>query len=57
MSEGRCFSKAAISGALQEVWPPTMAPCFVAVVERVRALKIRKEEVRRIEGRDVMQEV
>lgn len=30
-SAGRCFSKASISGALQEVWPPTMAPTFVAV--------------------------
>ena len=30
-SSGRCFSKAAISGALQEVWPPTIAPCLVAV--------------------------
>jgi len=40
MSDGRCFSKAAISGALQEVWPPTMAPCFVAVVVAcVRALR------------------
>lgn len=29
-SEGRCFSKAAISGALHEVWPPTIAPNFVA---------------------------
>lgn len=33
-SSGRCFSKAAISGALQEVCPPTMAPSFVAV-ERI----------------------
>lgn len=30
-SSGRCFSKAAISGALQEVCPPTIAPSFVAV--------------------------
>jgi hypothetical protein len=30
-SSGRCFSKAAISGALQEVCPPTIAPCLVAV--------------------------
>jgi hypothetical protein len=29
-SAGRCFSNAAISGALQDVWPPTIAPCFVA---------------------------
>ena len=29
-SAGRYFSKAAISGALQEVCPPTMAPCLVA---------------------------
>lgn len=29
-SSGRCFSNAAISGALQEVCPPTMAPCLVA---------------------------
>ena len=31
-SAGKCFSKAAISGALHEVWPPTIAPCFVAAV-------------------------
>lgn len=30
-SAGRCFSKAAISGALQLVWPPTMARVLVAV--------------------------
>jgi hypothetical protein len=30
-SAGRCFSKASISGALHEVWPPTMAPTLVAV--------------------------
>jgi hypothetical protein len=29
-SDGRCFSKASISGALHEVWPPTMAPILVA---------------------------
>jgi hypothetical protein len=29
-SDGRCSSKAAISGALQEVWPPTIALSFVA---------------------------
>lgn len=29
-SGGRCFSKAAISGDLHEVWPPAMAPSFVA---------------------------
>jgi hypothetical protein len=29
-SSGRCFSKAAISGALHDVWPPTIAPCLVA---------------------------
>ena len=33
-SDGRCFSKAAISGALQDVWPPTMAPCLVAKAVR-----------------------
>jgi hypothetical protein len=29
-SVGKCFSNAAISGALHEVCPPTMAPSFVA---------------------------
>lgn len=29
-SGGRFFSNAAISGALHDVWPPTIAPCFVA---------------------------
>lgn len=29
-SSGRCLSKAASSGALQDVWPPTMAPTLVA---------------------------
>lgn len=29
-SEGRCFSKASISGTLQDVCPPTMAFCLVA---------------------------
>jgi hypothetical protein len=29
-SSGKCFSNAAISGALHEVWPPTIAPSFVA---------------------------
>ena len=32
MSAGRYFSKAAISGALVEVWPPTMAPSLVAAI-------------------------
>lgn len=35
-SAGRCFSNAASSGALQEVWPPTMAPTLVAFFPRVR---------------------
>lgn len=30
VSGGRWAVKAAISGALQEVWPPTMAPSLVA---------------------------
>lgn len=30
VSGGRWVVKAAISGALQEVWPPTMAPSLVA---------------------------
>jgi hypothetical protein len=29
-SLGKFFSKASISGALHEVWPPTMAPTLVA---------------------------
>lgn len=29
-SSGKCLSKAASSGALHEVCPPTMAPTFVA---------------------------
>lgn len=29
-SGGRCFLKATISGVLEDVWPPTMAPTFVA---------------------------
>jgi hypothetical protein len=33
-SEGRCFSKAAISGALQDVCPPTIALNFVAAIVR-----------------------
>ena len=52
MSEGRCFSKAAISGALQEVWPPTIAPCFVAGVEihNVRMRKGQKQRKRKDGG-------
>jgi hypothetical protein len=34
-SSGRCFSNAAISGALQDVWPPTIALCFVAITALV----------------------
>lgn len=30
-SSGRCFSKAAISGALHDVCPPTIAPNLVAI--------------------------
>jgi hypothetical protein len=37
-SSGRNLSNAATSGALQEVWPPTIAPSLVAIallVDRV----------------------
>lgn len=30
-SLGRCSSNALISGSLQDVWPPTIAYCFVAI--------------------------
>jgi hypothetical protein len=31
-SSGRYFSNAVISGALQDVWPPTTAPTLVAII-------------------------
>lgn len=34
-SSGKYFSNAAISTSLQEVWPPTMAPCLVAALVSV----------------------
>jgi hypothetical protein len=40
-SAGKCFSKAAISGALHEVWPPTIAPSFVAAVCQLLAREER----------------
>ena len=49
-SSGRYFSKAAISGALQEVCPPTMAPCLVAS----RRLAAKKQAWRCFRTRSVL---
>lgn len=57
-SSGRCFSKAAISGALQEVWPPTMAPCFVAmesfVSTSLHIAEVRSQHTRTILGSNLV---
>lgn len=58
MSGGRWASKAAISGALVEVWPETMAPCFVAVKEGVSTVVVMLQRKGRstwaIEGNDAV---
>lgn len=46
-SFGRYLSKACISGALQEVWPPTIAPTLVAAHLLVqRSVGIREDHTR-----------